>query len=370
MLALGLGLGIPFATKRTAGGASQPPVNLTPPTVTQAGRTLTVDPGDWSDATQLSYQWFRNVAAISGATGASYTGADTDWCANFQCRVTATNAGGSAQVLSSALYVGVLDVMASPPIIAQQCMWKLRRADVDAMQVRRDDNTPQSVGFDPDGLLNTTALLNFVGGGNAFVSDWNRATQGNASRQPRIVSAGVVERMSAGGAPALVFDGTDDMVEVAQSVSTQEITICAAIRANTFSDPNLRYVAIGLRGQTYNDGEFSINLSETVVSSQNRYPVNEAEIAVTTSPYLPFVVSYVRSGNTQKFSVNGVSAPDRTNSVAAWQSTIVRLGQRPGNSVSTPCAITESIVLGAALDDADRLMLMRNQAARAAVTLP
>jgi Ig-like domain CHU_C associated len=81
-------------------------------------------------------------------------------------------------------------------------------------QVRRSsDNTTQDVGFTAGGEADTTALKTFVGSGDGFVSIWydqsgsgNNATQATALLQPRIVSAGVIERLN--NRLAINFKGT------------------------------------------------------------------------------------------------------------------------------------------------------------------
>ena len=69
-----------------------------------------------------------------------------------------------------------------------------------AIRVRRSsDNTEQNIGFSSNGVLDTTALLSFVGVGNGFVTTWydqsgngKNALQTTASNQPFIVSAGSI----------------------------------------------------------------------------------------------------------------------------------------------------------------------------------
>jgi hypothetical protein len=66
------------------------------------------------------------------------------------------------------------------------------------IRVRRSsDNTEQNIGYNSSNVLDTTALLSFVGVGNGFITTWydqsgnaNNATQTTALNQPLIVSAG------------------------------------------------------------------------------------------------------------------------------------------------------------------------------------
>ncbi len=81
------------------------------------------------------------------------------------------------------------------------------------MNVRRSsDNTTQDIGFTANGDMDTTALKTFVGANNGFVVTWydqsgnaRNATQATAGNQPRIVNAGVVDRVN--GVPAVYFGG-------------------------------------------------------------------------------------------------------------------------------------------------------------------
>src|SRR6266542_4862900 len=84
----------------------QPPVNLTPPTLSgtaQVGSSLTAAVGTWSGKRlTFAYQWLRcdssgaGCSAISGATSATRALSTTDLDARLRIVVTATNRYGSA----------------------------------------------------------------------------------------------------------------------------------------------------------------------------------------------------------------------------------------------------------------------------------
>ena len=94
-----------------------------------------------------------------------------------------------------------------------------------AIRVRRSsDNTEQDIGF-AGSTLDETALINFVGSNNGFVTTWydqsgngNHAVQTTAAAQPKIVSSGVVEKVN--NKPALYFDGTNDLFSLTTGIST------------------------------------------------------------------------------------------------------------------------------------------------------
>lgn len=79
---------------------------------------------------------------------------------------------------------------------------KLRQSySGNCVRVRRSsDNTEQDIAFLPSGHLDTNAMKTFVGANNGFITTIycqmgnGDATQTNASQQPAIITAGVIER--------------------------------------------------------------------------------------------------------------------------------------------------------------------------------
>jgi hypothetical protein len=92
-------------------GASVP-VNVTPPSISgtaNAGQTLTVSPGTWTESpTSFAYQWQRcnasggACAAIAGATASTYKLGSADVGATLRASVTASNVAGQSRAASSA----------------------------------------------------------------------------------------------------------------------------------------------------------------------------------------------------------------------------------------------------------------------------
>lgn len=81
------------------------------------GQLLTCNPGSWSGSPTFSYRWFRNGVEISDATGSTYTVVAEDKGKAIQCRVEATNAGGSAVDFSGGSFGGAFVITASAPTI-------------------------------------------------------------------------------------------------------------------------------------------------------------------------------------------------------------------------------------------------------------
>lgn len=87
-------------------GGGTAPVNTVAPTISGSatvGSTLTTTNGTWtgSPAPTYTYQWLRNGSTIGGATSSTYVTVNADIDTAITCRVTATNASGSANAISS-----------------------------------------------------------------------------------------------------------------------------------------------------------------------------------------------------------------------------------------------------------------------------
>lgn len=67
------------------------------------GQTLTATAGGWLDASSVTRQWLRNGAAISGATGLSYTLVAADLDGQIVLQETAINTTGRAETISNTI---------------------------------------------------------------------------------------------------------------------------------------------------------------------------------------------------------------------------------------------------------------------------
>ena len=120
----------------------------------------------------------------------------------------------------------VLDVYQSPT-----AAFSLRRINSNysgsSIDVRRTDNVTSSIGFNVYGILDTTTLLTFAGTSSLFVTRWYdqsgnglHFTQPTASRQPRIVTSGVLETYSQISGSIKIFDTFKPAIRFDDSVST------------------------------------------------------------------------------------------------------------------------------------------------------
>jgi hypothetical protein len=145
-------------------------------------------------------------------------------------RLINNNQGGSIRVLGTtpnakgAVWLGFCLLDRYPGAIAAYSLRRLRiQYTGPVIRVRRSsDNAEMDIGFDfsNDGsTLNESALLNFVGNANGFVTRWydqsgNGMDQARtiASQQPQIVTNGTI--YTSNGKPAIYFNGNMNMRSV------------------------------------------------------------------------------------------------------------------------------------------------------------
>ena len=89
----------------SGGGGNTPAVGAGTPTISgtpRVGQPLTANPGAWQPAAaQLTYQWMRDGAPISGATSTTYLAAAADAGRKLSVKVTGSLTGYTAQSATS-----------------------------------------------------------------------------------------------------------------------------------------------------------------------------------------------------------------------------------------------------------------------------
>jgi hypothetical protein len=89
------------------------PVNTAAPSISGTagvGQTLTCDAGTWTQSPALAYQWNRDGSAIAGATSPTFAAMNADGGHALSCKITATDASGSASATSAPVTVAQLTV--------------------------------------------------------------------------------------------------------------------------------------------------------------------------------------------------------------------------------------------------------------------
>lgn len=130
----------------------------------------------------------------------------------------------------------VLDGIGTAPAAAYSTRRLSSTYNGSALRVRRDsDNTEADIGFNTDGTLNETALLAHVGAGSGFVSKWydqsgqaRDMAQATAASQPRIVNAGVIDRLSTRA--AVRTDGVAQTMASGSFAVAQPLTRASALQ--------------------------------------------------------------------------------------------------------------------------------------------
>jgi len=171
-------------------------------TATAASVTGTPTPTDtfqWQRSDDGSTGW----ANVSGATSTTYTAVSADEGKFLRVVQTSTNEAGSdtANSASTAQVAPAFDYLLDDysGATAAYSLRLLRSGySGSAIRVRRsNDNEEQDIGF-RNNELDTSTLETFAAGSDCFVTTWydqsegggDNATQGTASRQPKIVSNG------------------------------------------------------------------------------------------------------------------------------------------------------------------------------------
>jgi hypothetical protein len=195
---------------------------------------------------------------------------------------------------------------------------KLRAAYTGAaIQVRRsNDNALQDIGFTAAGDLDESVLLAFVGSNSGFVVKWydqsgnaRDAVQATTANQPRIVNAGVVEKVD--GKPYCFFNGTSHRLINASSPVTSAFTAISVARktnANTIghvislanSVNNVPFIQLNRYGSS-GKWEFilrqdSSSSSDIISASANSYLNNTKYLLFNTSSGTAFN-SHANSNN-------------------------------------------------------------------------
>jgi hypothetical protein len=154
----------------------------------------------------------------------------------------------------------------------------------DAIMVRRSsDNDSLAIGFS-GGVLDTAAMKTFCGTGatdTCFVrrlydqsGNGRNFAQTTSANQPRILTSGVINREA--GTPAMVFDGTNDWMEIPSSTAMLNFihdgsyaTFFSVQRFGSVSDPNAVYTLLDNTGSAGANTGFWLNYDDRVIFSTN-----------------------------------------------------------------------------------------------------
>jgi hypothetical protein len=131
------------------------------------------------------------------------------------------------------------------------------------LRVRRStDNVEQNIGFATDRLLDTPALLTFLGGASGFVTTWYDQSGNSlhlsmslAANQPRIVNAGVVQNMNS--VPALFWPNSSTGLGRTTAINAASQTSLFWV-GNVTSVSNRILFSIGSNATGVNGGDLAV----------------------------------------------------------------------------------------------------------------
>jgi hypothetical protein len=261
------------------GAPSNPPSSTVAPAVTPTtafgGTVLSCTQGTWTNfPTSYAYQWFSGVTAISGATASTYTAVTGDVGNAISCKVTATNANGSATAASNSV---------TPTSLP----------------------TPASI-FGSDLFAFTDATL--LSGSSGGVATWpdqsgngNDFTQATGGNQPTIATA------SEDGLKVLHFVASSSQsMATAITGTAQPVAIIIVFKPTTAASPMTSKglfkcgssggaPAIGLQPDSNTNGQYSVALGGSGGIIPN------ASIPLAGTPYhlWAFVINGVSSAITE-----------------------------------------------------------------------
>jgi hypothetical protein len=281
-------------------------------------------------------------------------------------RLRATRLSAIAHRAVRGGFVPILDQLGITAAAAYS-LRQVRSAASLACRVRRSsDNAEANIGFTASGDLDTAALLAFVGSGDGFVTTWydqsgngRNAAQTTAGGQPQIVSNGVIQTQN--GRPT-----------VAQSLVTQSLPISAAFTDLTsatgifvFRQLNNSFGvgagAHGFRRDGGNDGQNSHSPSSNVNALDGFFSADRKQFN-GYGPSTTLTTHTARqTGTALQLFKNGTQIGlDEPVAFATYASGKAFLMDANPNGTM---ALSEGIVLGAALSTTDRQTLERNQGA-------
>jgi hypothetical protein len=257
----------------------------------------------------------------------------------------------------------ILDQIGAPSSAAYS-LRKLRTAYAgSAIRVRRSsDNAELDIGFTASGDLDTT-LLAFVGTGDGFITTWydqsgngRNATQTDSTRQPRIVSNGVIETQN--GLPTVVQTAIDQSLPI-NSAFTGMTSATGVFVFRQLVNTGVGSGAHGFRmngGNSTNNNHSPVNGVNALDGffSANRMQFNNYGPSTTLTTH-----TVRQTGTALQLFKNGTQIDgDKTVAFATYATEkALLMDANPNGTI----ALSEGFVFGTAISTTDRQLIERNQ---------
>jgi hypothetical protein len=205
--------------------------------------------------------------------------------------------------------------------------------------VRRStpDTTTQAIGQNANGTLDETALLAFCGSGNGTVvtiydqvGAWD-LTAPATTNEPRIVLAGVVDK-DADGKPSMVFDGTTDVLLLANGFDAWPVSAVGFMQTATAAGQAV--YGFGNSGSTTTYYTLSVDSTEvprlTARNTSHREILGATDVVDSTRRML----TGLWKGDGDRQLYQGVTSEGTQSSAASFSATNKQtgIGRRPGQN--------------------------------------
>jgi PKD repeat protein len=290
---------------------------------------------DLTNNSPTNWGWFFNGDGVSNLQNPTFS-FPTLGFKNITLFAAKTGLGGfiTKSNYIEIVFTGLLDLY---PNAAAAYSLRLIRGTYtgSAIRVRRSsDNTEQDIGF-VNGVLDTAALLAFVGANNGFVVTWYdqsgngvNATQGTQANQPQIVSGGVL--LTQNGEPAIVFDGVNDSLSLATGISTANLLTAFHVEKRAAVGDRSLYVG----GDSLNASYFAWQFTDNIIYTRNRdgFSVSSAMPTAVQSLWTTLMPS---SGTGAVVRKNSVNIPIARSSITAHTAPIDSIGKRSSDFSKT-----------------------------------
>jgi hypothetical protein len=210
----------------------------------------------------------------------------------------------------------------------------------DLIRVRRSsDNTELRIGYNSSNVLDTAALLAFVGAGNGFVTTWydqsgngNNAVQTTAFNQPQIVSSGAM--ITTNGKNSILFNSTKLML-LNSSITVGASSYTSFVGKRPSSGDRLiglaRWNTLGYSLYLWSDNKYYF------LGKTNDYLISSA--ADTTTSQL--LLTGQNSASTMSMFKNGNTITSSSN-VLIYSTLVDAIGGNSGNLAN--CNLQEAIL--------------------------
>ena len=205
---------------------------------------------------------------------------------------------------------------------------------------------------------------------SAYVSKWydqsgngNDAVQATAGNQPRIVNAGVLD-VDASGRATVYFDGTNHYLTISgrNGIPTGDCsTIINSVASARSYDLNWRPILT--YGSAGNFNGFALGCSGTSGRLYMGLAGTNALDSASVSTSVPYVLSglYENVSNAIRLYKNGTLVGNNSQATCTIGSAFFHIGYDPSYSYKWTGSITEIVLFGTAVTDAQRQKLERNQ---------